>query len=80
MIDTCAIARIADNQIAASYALCYMALNKKAKIMTMTDEQTHQNLLMKTGMLVEALPFMRLYSDKTILVKFGGSWWWAANW
>ena len=40
--------------------------------MTMTDEQTHQNLLMKTGMLVEALPFMRLYSDKTILVKFGG--------
>ena len=27
---------------------------------------------MKTGMLVEALPFMRRYSGKTILVKFGG--------
>ena len=40
--------------------------------MTMKDEQTHQNLLMKTGMLVEALPFMRRYSGKTILVKFGG--------
>ncbi len=71
MIDTCAIARIADNQVAVSYALYYMALNEKAKIMTMTDEQTQQNLLMKTGMLVEALPFMRLYSDKTILVTLG---------
>ena len=40
--------------------------------MTVTDEQTHQNLMMKTGMLVEALPFMRRYSGKTILVKFGG--------
>ena len=37
--------------------------------MTVTDEQTHQNLMMKTGMLVEALPFMRRYSGKTILVK-----------
>ena len=32
----------------------------------------HQDLMMKTGMLVEALPFMRRYSGKTILVKFGG--------
>ena len=40
--------------------------------MTGTDEQKHQNLIMKTGMLVEALPFMRRYSGKTILVKFGG--------
>ena len=40
--------------------------------MTTTDQQTHQNLMMKTGMLVEALPFMRRYSGKTILVKFGG--------
>ena len=40
--------------------------------MTTTDEQTHQNLMMKTGMLVEALPFMRRYSDQTLVVKFGG--------
>ena len=40
--------------------------------MTKTDETMHQNLMMKTGMLVEALPFMRRYSGKTILVKFGG--------
>jgi acetylglutamate kinase len=30
------------------------------------------DLLAKTGMLIEALPFMRRYSDKTILIKFGG--------
>ena len=30
------------------------------------------DLLEKTGMLVEALPFMRRYSDKTLVVKFGG--------
>jgi acetylglutamate kinase len=40
--------------------------------MTRTDETMHQDLMMKTGMLVEALPFMRRYSGKTILVKFGG--------
>ena len=40
--------------------------------MTETDEQTHQNLIIKAGMLVEALPFMRRYSGKPILVKFGG--------
>ena len=27
--------------------------------MTRTDEMMHQDLMMKTGMLVEALPFMR---------------------
>ena len=31
-----------------------------------------QDLLAKTGMLVEALPYMRRYSGKTILIKFGG--------
>ena len=40
--------------------------------MTKADENMHQDLIMKTGMLVEALPFMRRYSGKTILVKFGG--------
>jgi len=40
--------------------------------MTKTDENMHQDLMMKTSMLVEALPFMRRYSGKTILVKFGG--------
>ena len=28
--------------------------------------------LEKAGMLIEALPFMRRYSDKTLVVKFGG--------
>ena len=41
--------------------------------MTKTDETMHPDLMMKTGMLVEALPFMRRYSGKTILVKFGGN-------
>ena len=31
-----------------------------------------QDLLAKTGMLVEALPYMRRYSGKMILIKFGG--------
>ena len=35
-------------------------------------EQMQVDLLAKTGMLIEALPFMRRYSDKTILIKFGG--------
>ena len=26
----------------------------------------------KTGMLIEALPFMRRYSDQTLVIKFGG--------
>ena len=30
------------------------------------------DLLEKTGMLVEAVPFMRRYSDQTLVVKFGG--------
>ena len=30
------------------------------------------NLLAKTGMLVEALPFMRRYSEQTLVIKFGG--------
>lgn len=37
-----------------------------------TAKQAQINLLAKTGMLVEALPFMRRYSGKTILIKFGG--------
>ena len=35
-------------------------------------DQMQVDLLAKTGMLIEALPFMRRYSDKTILIKFGG--------
>ena len=38
--------------------------------MTKTDETMHQDLMMKTGMLVEALPFMRRYSGKTIPVSY----------
>ena len=34
--------------------------------------QIQVDLLAKTGMLIEALPFMRRYSGKTILIKFGG--------
>ena len=37
-----------------------------------TADQIQIDLLAKTGMLVEALPFMRQYSNKTILIKFGG--------
>ena len=37
-----------------------------------TADQMQIDLLAKTGMLIEALPFMRRYSDKTILIKFGG--------
>jgi len=40
--------------------------------MDKTADQMQIDLLTKTGMLVEALPFMRRYSDKTILIKFGG--------
>lgn len=39
------------------------------------DDQTAKlqaDLLAKTGMLVEALPFMRRYSEKTLVIKFGG--------
>ena len=37
-----------------------------------TADQMQIDLLAKTGMLIETLPFMRRYSDKTILIKFGG--------
>ena len=45
---------------------------KKVIEMENTADQMQIDLLAKTGMLVEALPFMRRYSDKTILIKFGG--------
>ena len=41
----------------------------------MMDEKSstlQSSLLAKTGMLIEALPFMRRYSGQTIVVKFGG--------
>ena len=38
----------------------------------MENEKKNQNIIMKASMLVEALPFMRMYSGKTILIKFGG--------
>ena len=41
--------------------------------MNKKNQYEHQDLMMKTGMLVEALPYMRRYSGKTILVKFGGN-------
>ena len=49
-------------------------LGRAVKVIEMenTADQTQVDLLAKTGMLVEALPFMRRYSDKTILIKFGG--------
>ena len=40
---------------------------KKDNISTLQSD-----LLEKTGMLVEALPFMRRYSDQTLVIKFGG--------
>ena len=49
-------------------------LGRAVKVIRMenTADQMQIDLLAKTGMLVEALPFMRRYSDKTILIKFGG--------
>jgi acetylglutamate kinase len=49
-----------------------MALAIKAMKMENSADQMQVDLLAKTGMLIEALPFMRRYSGKTILVKFGG--------
>jgi len=49
-----------------------MALAVKAMKMENSADQMQVDLLAKTGMLIEALPFMRRYSGKTILVKFGG--------
>jgi acetylglutamate kinase len=49
-----------------------MALAVKAMTMEKSADQMQVDLLAKTGMLIEALPFMRRYSGKTILVKFGG--------
>ena len=49
-----------------------MALAVKAIKMENSADQMQVDLLAKTGMLIEALPFMRRYSGKTILVKFGG--------
>lgn len=40
--------------------------------MTQTTKNEQQDMLDKTGMLIEALPYMRRYSGKTIVVKFGG--------
>ena len=49
-------------------------LDRVVKVIEMenTADQIQIDLLAKTGMLVEALPFMRQYSNKTILIKFGG--------
>ena len=49
-------------------------LDRAVKVIEMenTADQIQIDLLAKTGMLVEALPFMRQYSNKTILIKFGG--------
>ena len=49
-----------------------MALAVKAMKMENSADQMQVDLLTKTGMLIEALPFMRRYSGKTILIKFGG--------
>ena len=49
-----------------------MALAVKAMKMENSADQMQVDLLAKTGMLIEALPFMRRYSGKTILIKFGG--------
>jgi acetylglutamate kinase len=49
-----------------------MALAVKAMKMENSADQMQIDLLAKTGMLIEALPFMRRYSGKTILIKFGG--------
>ena len=54
--------------------LIWSRLDRAVKVIEMenTADQMQIDLLAKTGMLVEALPFMRRYSNKTILIKFGG--------
>jgi len=49
-----------------------MGRTLKAIKMENSADQVQIDLLAKTGMLVEALPYMRRYSGKTILIKFGG--------
>ena len=41
-------------------------------MMDENNSKLQSDLLEKTGMLVEALPFMRRYSDQTLVIKFGG--------
>ena len=49
-------------------------MDRAVKVIEMenTADQMQVDLLAKAGMLVEALPFMRRYSGKTVLIKFGG--------
>jgi acetylglutamate kinase len=44
----------------------------KGEMMGDTSSSLQSKLIERTGMLVEALPFMRRYSEQTIVVKFGG--------
>jgi acetylglutamate kinase len=46
--------------------------SRKGIMMDDNISTLQSDLLAKTGMLVEALPFMRRYSDQTLVVKFGG--------
>jgi len=46
--------------------------SRKGIMMDDNISTLQSDLLEKTGMLVEALPFMRRYSDQTLVVKFGG--------
>lgn len=46
---------------------------KVAKGSAMDEKSSLQSrLLEQTGMLIEALPYMRRYSDQTLVIKFGG--------
>ena len=37
-----------------------------------TSNDMQSQILAQTGMLIEALPYMRQYSDQTLVIKFGG--------
>ena len=37
-----------------------------------TSNDMPSQILAQTGMLIEALPYMRQYSDQTLVIKFGG--------
>jgi len=52
-----------------------MALAVKAMKMENSADQMQVDLLAKTGMLIEALPFMRRYSGKTILLNLAAMRW-----
>ena len=65
---TCTLAQLADILALPAFG----PGSRKGQTMDDHTAKLQADLLAKTGMLVEALPFMRRYSGQTLVVKFGG--------